>query len=106
MYFFFLESLVLEGAKIEELNDEFDINELDIIRPSKQLGMCKLRHCVRKKGIRDTLGSMSIMKTCNSSDDDSDKVQINHCKIVKINKHQKLRGKINNRKYILIFYSK
>lgn len=92
--------MVLEGAKIEELDDDFDINEKDIIRPSKPLGMCKIRHCVRKKAIRDT--RMRVMKPCNSSDEDSDKVQINHCKMVKINKLQKPRGKINNRKYILV----
>lgn len=107
MYFhsFFLESFILEGAKIEELDDDFDINEKDIIRPTKPLSMCKIRHCVRKKGIIDT--RMRIMKPCNSSDDDSDKVEINHCKLVKGNKLQKSRGKINNRKlytiYIYIF---
>lgn len=95
----FLESLVLEGAKIEELDDDFDINDKDIIRPTKPLGMCKIRHCVRKK--RDT--RMRVMKPCNSSDEDSDKVQINHCKLAKGSKLQKSRGKINNRKlYIFI----
>lgn len=93
--FIFLESLVLEGAKIEEIDDDFDINEKDIIRPSKPLGMCKIRHCVRKKAMRDT--RMRVMKPCNSSDEDSDKVQINHCKLVKGSKLQKPRGKINNR---------
>lgn len=98
---FFLESLVLEGAKIEELDDDYDISEKVIIRPSKPLGMCKIRHCVRKKAIRDT--RMKVMKPCNSSDEDSDKVQINHCKLVKGNKLQKPRGKMNNRKlYIII----
>lgn len=94
--YIFLESLVLEGAKIEEIDDDFDINEKDIIRPSKPLGMCKIRHCVRKKAMRDT--RMRVMKPCNSSDEDSDKVQINHCKLVKGSKLQKPRGKINNRK--------
>jgi hypothetical protein len=98
--------LVLEGAKIEELDDDFDINEKDIIRPSKPLGMCKIRHCVRKKAIRDT--RMRVVKPCNSSDEDSDKMQINHCKLVKGNKFQKPRGKINNRKlhqfYLFIYY--
>lgn len=91
--------MVLEGAKIEELDDDFDINEKDIIRPSKPLSMCKIRHCVRKKAIRDT--RMRVTKPCNSSDEDSDKVQINHCKIVKGNKHQKSRGKIHNRKFYI-----
>lgn len=98
--------MILEGAKIEELDDDFDINEKDIIRPSKPLGMCKIRHCVRKKAIRDT--RMRVMKPCNSSDEDSDKIQINHCKLVKGNKLQKPRGKINNRKlhkfYQFIYY--
>lgn len=86
--------MVLEGAKIEELDDDFD--EKEIIRPSKPLGMCKIRQCVREKAIRDT--RMRVMKPCNSSDEDSDKIQINHCKIVKGNKLQKPRGKMNNRK--------
>jgi len=91
--------LVVEGAKIEELDDDFDINEKDIVRPSKPMGMCKIRHC--KKEIRDS--RMRVMKPCNSSDEDSDKVQTNHCKLVKRNKLQKPRGKINNRKlYIII----
>lgn len=71
--------------------------------------MCKIRHCVRKKAMRDT--RMRVMKPCNSSDEDSDKVQINHCKLVKGTKLQKPRGKINNRKLhvfntiiIIIFY--
>jgi len=46
--------------------------------------------------MRDT--RMRVMKPCNSSDEDSDKVQINHCKLVKGTKLQKPRGKINNRK--------
>lgn len=62
--------------------------------------MCKIRHCVRKKAIRDT--RMRVMKPCNSSDEDSDKVQMNHCKLVKGNKLQKPRGKINNRKLYCI----
>lgn len=95
--------MVLEGAKIEELDDDFDINEKDIIRPSKPLGMCKIRHCVRKKTIRDS--RMRVMKPCNSSDEDSDKIQINHCKLVKGNKLQKPKGKINNRKLYIIIVS-
>ncbi|KAL4111819.1 hypothetical protein QTP88_015704 [Uroleucon formosanum] len=91
------ESLVLDGAKLEELDEDFDINEKDI-RPSKPLGMCKIRHCVRKKAMRDT--RMRVMKPCNSSDEDSDKVQINHCKLVKGTKLQKPRGKMNNHKKI------
>jgi len=62
--------------------------------------MCKIRQCVRKKAIRDT--RMRVMKPCNSSDEDSDKVQINHCKLGKGNKLQKSRGKMTNRK-LLIF---
>jgi len=92
---FVLDSVILEGAKIEEIDDDFDINE-KIIRPSKPLGMCKIRNCGRKKAISGT--RMRVLKPSQSSDEDSDKVQINHCNLVKGNKLQKPRGKINNRK--------
>lgn len=98
--------MVLEGAKIEELEDDFDLSAKDIIRPSKPLSMCKIRHCVRKKAIRDT--RMRVMKPCNSSDEDSDKVQINHCKLVKGNKLHKSRGRLNNRNLyflIIVYYN-
>lgn len=87
--------MILEGAKIEEIDDDFDIGD-KVIRPSRPIGMCKIRNCVRKKAIRDT--RMRVLKPSQSSDEDSDKVQISPCKLVKENKHQKPRGKINNRK--------
>ncbi|XP_050545386.1 ubiquitin carboxyl-terminal hydrolase 34 [Daktulosphaira vitifoliae] len=86
-----------EEAKIfEELSNDYEFNEKEIIRPSKPLGMCKIMRCVRKKTIRDT--RMRVTKPCNSSDDDSDKIQLNHCKLVKENKLRKSRGKLNHKK--------